>query len=217
MTLLDSLPITRTLERPLTGRVAVVTGATAGLGAATAVRLVDDGAAVALVGRDAEMLDELAVFLDDDGVVAIEADVSEPAGLARVLEVVRAKFGRVDLVVASPEGRLAVSHAFAGDLAASAADGLPADLVHVGAIAVHATGALREQLAPLGVRVKAIEAVGVAADDVADALAYAVAAPPSVNVAEMTVVPASASISSSASSTGGRFARSPASPRATVL
>lgn len=189
MTLLDSLPITRTLERPLTGRVAVVTGATAGLGAATAVRLVNDGAAVALIGRDAEMLDELAVFLDDDGVVAIAADVSEPADLTHVVDVVRHKLGRIDLVVAAPEGRLAVSRAFASDLAASAADGLPADLVHVGAIAVHATGALREELAPHGVRVKAIEAVGVAADDVADALSYAVAAPPSVNVAEMTVVP----------------------------
>jgi hypothetical protein len=189
MTLLDSLPILRTLERPLTGRVAVVTGATAGLGAATAVRLVNDGAAVALVGRDAEMLDELAVFLDDDGVVAIAADVSEPADLTHVVAAVRAKLGRIDLVVAAPEGRLPVSRAFVGDLAASAADGLPADLVHVGAIAAHATGALREELAPLGVRVKAIEAVGVAADDVADALSYAVAAPPSVNVAEMTVVP----------------------------
>jgi hypothetical protein len=189
MTLLDSLPITRTLERPLAGRVAVVTGATAALGAATARRLVDDGAAVAIVGRDAEMLDELAVFLADDGVVPIAADVSDPADLSHVVEVVRAKLGRIDLVVAAPEGRLAISRAFVGDLAASAADGLPADLVHVGAIATHATGALREELAGLGVRVKAIEAVGVAVDDVADALSYAVAAPPSVNVAEMTVVP----------------------------
>lgn len=189
MTLLDSLPTPRTLERPLAGRVAVLTGATAGLGAATAVRLVDDGAAVAIVGRDVEMLDELAVFLDDDGVVPIAADVSDPADLAHVVQIVRAKLGRIDLVVAAPEGRLAISRAFVGDLAASAADGLPADLVHVGAIAVHATGALREELAPLGVRVKAIEAVGVGVDDIADALAYAVSAPPSVNVAEMTVVP----------------------------
>lgn len=189
MTLLDSLPITRTFERPLAGRVAVLTGATAGLGAATAVRLVDDGAAVAIVGRDVEMLDELAVFLDDDGVVPIAADVSDPTDLAHVVQVVRAKLGRIDLVVAAPEGRLAISRAFVADLAASAADGLPADLVHVGAIATHATGALRAELAPLGVRVKAIEAVGVGVDDVADALAYAVSAPPSVNVAEMTVVP----------------------------
>jgi hypothetical protein len=188
MTLLDSLPITRTLERPLTGRVAIVTGATAGLGAATAVRLVNDGAAVALVGRDAEMLDELAVFLDDDGVVPIAADVAEPGDLAHVLEVVAVKLGRIDLVIAAPEGRLAVSRAFASDLAASAADGLPSDLVHVGAIALHATRALREELAPRGVRVKAIESVGVAADDVADAIAYAVAAPPAVNVAEVTVL-----------------------------
>jgi len=194
MTLLDSLPMTRTIERPPAGRVAVVTGATAGLGAATAVRLVDDGAAVALVGRDVEMLDELSVLLDDDGVVPIAADVSEPADMAHVLEVVRAKLGRIDLVVAAPEGRLAVSRAFAGDLAASAADGLPADLVHVGAIAVHATGALRAELAPLGVRVKAIEAVGASADDVADALAYAVAAPPAVNVAAMTIVPTASAL-----------------------
>ncbi|HET6505224.1 MAG TPA: SDR family NAD(P)-dependent oxidoreductase [Baekduia sp.] len=186
--------MTRTIERPPAGRVAVVTGATAGLGAATAVRLVDDGAAVALVGRDVEMLDELSVLLDDDGVVPIAADVSEPADMAHVLEVVRAKLGRIDLVVAAPEGRLAVSRAFAGDLAASAADGLPADLVHVGAIAVHATGALRAELAPLGVRVKAIEAVGASADDVADALAYAVAAPPAVNVAAMTIVPTASAL-----------------------
>lgn len=187
--LLESLPITRTIERPLAGRVALVTGATAGLGAATAVRLVNDGAAVALIGRDAEMLDELSVFLDDDGVVPICADVSEPADLAHVLEVVAVKLGRIDLVVAAPEGRLAISRAFASDLAASAADGLPADLVHVGAIALHATRALREELAPRGVRVKAVESVGVPVDDVADAIAYAVAAPPAVNVAELTVLP----------------------------
>ena len=189
MTLLDSLPITRTIERPLAGRVALVTGATAGLGAATAVRLVNDGAAVALVGRDVEMLDELSVFLDDDGVVPIAADVAEPADLAHVLEVVAVKLGRIDLVVAAPEGRLAISRAFAHDLAASAADGLPADLVHVGAIALHATRALREELAPRGVRVKAVESVGVGVDDVADAIAYAVSAPLSVNVAELTLLP----------------------------
>lgn len=188
MTLLDTLPITRTPERPLTGRVAVITGATAGIGAATAVRLVNDGAAIALVSRDAELLDELAVFLDDDGVVPIAADVSDPSDMAHVAAVVREKLGRIDLVIAAPEGRLAISRAYAGDLVASAADGLPADLVHVGAIALHGTRALREELAPHGVRVKAIEAVGVGVDDVADAIAYAVAAPPSVNVAEMTVL-----------------------------
>jgi NADP-dependent 3-hydroxy acid dehydrogenase YdfG len=191
MTLLDSLPlpVTRTLERPLAGRVAVITGATAGIGAATAVRLVDDGAAVALVGVDEEMLDELAVFLDDDGVVPIAADVSDPAALTHVVAVVRAKLGRIDLVVAAPEGRLSISRAFTADLAAAAADGLPADLVHVGAVAPHRTHTLRTELGPLGVRVKAIEASGVGPDDVADAIAYAVAAPPSVNVADITVTP----------------------------
>ncbi len=192
MTLLDSLPITRTLERPLAGRVAVITGATSGIGAATAVRLVNDGAAVAMVSRDEEMLDELAVFLDDDGVVPIAADLAEPAAMTRVVDVVRAKFGQVDLVVAAPEGRLAASRAFAADLAAAAADGLPADLVHVGAVSADRTRSWRAELAPHGVRVKTVQAGGVAVDDVADAIAYAVAAPPSVNVADITVLPTAA-------------------------
>jgi NADP-dependent 3-hydroxy acid dehydrogenase YdfG len=146
--------------RPLTGRVAVVTGATSGIGAATARRLARDGASIALVGRRGERLSDLADELAGTTTVPVSADVTDPAGLERVAETVHAELGRVDLVVANAgvmlaapfeqadtaewermldtnvRGLLRTGRAFAPDLLA-AAEGRRADLVFVGSIAGH--------------------------------------------------------------------------------
>jgi len=61
----------------LSGRVAVVTGASSGIGEATALALAGAGAAVALAGRREDRLEALAARIEDDGgrALAVAADV----------------------------------------------------------------------------------------------------------------------------------------------
>jgi NADP-dependent 3-hydroxy acid dehydrogenase YdfG len=261
MTNTATLEDTNTARLPLAGRVAVVTGATSGIGAATARRLASDGASVALVGRREERLRDLAAELGDStdaGVTRAALDVSDRDAVELAAKTIRGELGRVDLVVANAgvmlpapfeeadtaewdrmldtnvRGLLATGRAFANDLIAAAAEGGPADLVHVGSIGGHETfpnygvyGAtkaavahltrnLRAELGPRGVRVKNVEPGLVRTElgdhtsdaalresrapgrdeigalppgDIADAIAFAVAAPPRMNVAELIVLP----------------------------
>jgi NADP-dependent 3-hydroxy acid dehydrogenase YdfG len=261
MTDTATLESTNTTDLPLAGRVAVVTGATSGIGAATARRLASDGAAVAILGRREERLRDLAAELRDDTeaeIARFTADVSDRDAVERTAEAIRGRLGRVDLVVANAgvmlpapfeeadtsewdrmidtnvRGLLTTGRAFAPDLLAAAAEGEPADLVHVGSIGghmvfpnygvytatkaavAHLTRNLRAELGPRGVRVKNVEPGlvrtelgdqasdaalretlatwrdemgALPAGDIADAIAFAVAAPARVNVAELIVLP----------------------------
>jgi meso-butanediol dehydrogenase / (S,S)-butanediol dehydrogenase / diacetyl reductase len=71
------------------GRVAVVTGAGAGLGAATAQRLGAEGADLVVVDIDAERSEAIAAELQNSGAkaVAVQADVGEPADVEQIREV----------------------------------------------------------------------------------------------------------------------------------
>ncbi len=143
---------------PLSGRIAVVTGATSGIGSATARRFAEEGASVAVIGRRQERLDEVAAEL---GALSVAADVGDRASVDRAGATIRERLGRVDLVVANagqmlaapfeeadPDewssmvdtnlaGLLWTGRAFAADLLAAAAEGERADLVHVGSIGGH--------------------------------------------------------------------------------
>jgi NADP-dependent 3-hydroxy acid dehydrogenase YdfG len=82
----------------LQGTVALVTGASSGIGRAATVRLADEGAAVAVVGRRRERLDSLVDTLDAECLV-VEADLAEAAQCAAVVATVVERFGRLDTVV----------------------------------------------------------------------------------------------------------------------
>ncbi|MGX1811948.1 SDR family oxidoreductase [Nocardia sp. NPDC055321] len=90
-------------DRPLHGAVALVTGAAGGVGAATAYRLVREGATVALVARRGDRLTRVADHLTALGgrAVTVEADLTTPAEAYRAVEDARDRLGRLDVVVNS--------------------------------------------------------------------------------------------------------------------
>ncbi len=85
----------------LTGRVALVTGASSGLGARFATVLAENGAVVALVARRAERLQDLKNKIEAAGgkAVAIEADVLDRAAMTRAFDAAEQAFGAVTILV----------------------------------------------------------------------------------------------------------------------
>ena len=85
----------------LTGRVALVTGASSGLGAQFARALADNGTAVALVARRVERLKDLKSAIEMKGgrAVAIEADVTDRAAMVRAFDEAEKAFGTVTILV----------------------------------------------------------------------------------------------------------------------
>jgi NADP-dependent 3-hydroxy acid dehydrogenase YdfG len=138
----------------LTNRIAVVTGATSGIGAATARSLAAEGARVAALGRREDRLKELDAL-------PIGVDVRDRDAVHAAADRVRTELGRPDLVVANAgvmlgapfeeadpaewdamigtnvTGLLHTARAFIDDLLAAAAEGRPADLVLVGSVGGH--------------------------------------------------------------------------------
>jgi NADP-dependent 3-hydroxy acid dehydrogenase YdfG len=89
------------MTRSLENTVALVTGSSSGIGAATARRLAAEGAAVALVARRRDRLDELASDIAGDGGTALvlQADVTQQQQSVDAVERTVAELGRLDTVV----------------------------------------------------------------------------------------------------------------------
>src|SRR6202163_2198241 len=81
----------------LEGKVAVVTGGNSGIGLATAKRLQDEGARVAISGRNQQTLDE-AVNTIGNGVVAVQADVAKLTDVDKLYAEVSFKLGKIDVL-----------------------------------------------------------------------------------------------------------------------
>ncbi len=82
-------------------RVAVITGATGGLGLVVTSRLAENGARVALVGTSAEKLEafESGLNLPPDRHLSIAVDLRQPDSAQKVMDMVLEKFGRADLLL----------------------------------------------------------------------------------------------------------------------
>ncbi|MFN8423627.1 MAG: SDR family oxidoreductase [Anaerolineae bacterium] len=85
----------------LSGRAAIVTGASRGIGRAIADALADAGAAVALVGRRAETLEPVAAAIGARGgrAIAVQAHAGHPDAFGPVVQAAEAAFGGFDILV----------------------------------------------------------------------------------------------------------------------
>ena len=92
---------TKRLKVDLSGQVAIVTGASQGIGRAIAETLAASGAAVALVARSAPKLSDVAAAIQAAGgkAEAFPCDVSKAENIAAVVDAVVEKMGRLDILV----------------------------------------------------------------------------------------------------------------------
>lgn len=89
------------MDVDLTGKVVAVTGASSGIGEATALACARAGAAVSLAARRMDRIEELAERISGDGgtALAVQTDVGDEAAARRFVERTHAELGRLDVLV----------------------------------------------------------------------------------------------------------------------
>jgi 3-oxoacyl-[acyl-carrier protein] reductase len=90
------------MELGITGKTAIITGASTGIGFAVAREFAENGARVVLVARTADRLHQAAKEIMQEcksEVLAVPADVSDPAEPDRIVHSARARFGSVDIMI----------------------------------------------------------------------------------------------------------------------
>src|SRR4051794_38327802 len=88
----------RIMDLNLAGKIAIVTGASRGIGRAIAQTLAAEGMKISAAARSRDQLDELATSLRTECLVQ-PIDLRLPESAAAVVDATIAKFGRIDLLV----------------------------------------------------------------------------------------------------------------------
>lgn len=85
----------------LTGKSAIVTGASRGIGRAIALELAAEGCDVVLVARTRSLLDAVAADVRSKGrlALAVDADLRDPSAASRIVDAAVKELGRIDLLV----------------------------------------------------------------------------------------------------------------------
>ncbi|MFC7528816.1 SDR family oxidoreductase [Actinoplanes sp. GCM10030250] len=99
------------MDLGLADRVFILTGASRGLGFATAQALVLDGARVVISSRSADKVDEAVAELGTDHAVGVAADLSDPTTARELVDTAMERFGRLDGALVSVGGPAAGSAA----------------------------------------------------------------------------------------------------------
>ncbi len=91
------------MDLELAGKVALLTGASRGIGRAIAAALATEGARLVIAARGAEALDEARHALETTGaeVLAVPADVGDDASVEALVEKARERFGTIDILISN--------------------------------------------------------------------------------------------------------------------
>ena len=90
-----------TMAGKLEGKVAIITGASSGIGEATAISLAAEGAKVVIAARRGERLEAVAKHITDNGgkALSVIADITDEVQVKKLVQTANAEFGRVDILV----------------------------------------------------------------------------------------------------------------------
>jgi ribitol 2-dehydrogenase len=88
------------MPQSLSGKVAIVTGASSGIGRAVAIEFAKLGVKQVLTARSADRLSALAKKLQSDAIV-VPADMTRPSDVDQIVEQTVSKFGRIDVLLAN--------------------------------------------------------------------------------------------------------------------
>src|SRR6266850_6655633 len=90
-----------TMTKVLEGKVAVVTGGNSGMGLATAMRFVAEGAHVVITGRRQEQIDIALKEIGSSKAIGVQGDVANMKDLDRLYATVKEKYGHIDTLFAN--------------------------------------------------------------------------------------------------------------------